>query len=136
MNEKTSLQGRVAKILNARELVINIGQNQGVKEGMIFAVLAEAPLIIKDPETGEQLGELDREKVRVRATEVNPKITVCKTYRQLRTTGFRGIQEMLTETVQMKTETLKADDASYPEPLSPEESYVRVKDRVVLVDED
>jgi len=80
---KTSLEpltGRVAQILNARELVINIGADSGVTEGMKFAVMSRSPTEIIDPDTNTVLDTVDREKVRVRASEVRPKITICKTY--------------------------------------------------------
>jgi hypothetical protein len=138
-----ALKGRVAQILNERELVINIGAEQGVKAGMKFAVLAESPLDIKDPESGETLGVIDREKVRVKVSEVRPRLAICCTYRVIRTgspsvadifgsyrnsTIFgRGIEE--------KAETLRASDASLPPPLSPEESFVKVNDRVLQISE-
>ena len=64
---------RVAAILNARELAINIGSDGGVVQGMKFAVLAESPTIVTDPMTGDELDQIDREKVRVEAIEVSPK---------------------------------------------------------------
>ena len=33
------LRGKVARILNSRELVINIGEQEGVEIGMLFDVL-------------------------------------------------------------------------------------------------
>jgi hypothetical protein len=74
------LEARVAQILNARELVINIRESSGVKQGMKFAVLSESPTEIRDPVTNELLDTIDRVKVKVRASEVRPKVTVCKTY--------------------------------------------------------
>ena len=130
--KKDQLQGSVAQIINARELAINIGKNHGVKKGMIFAILAPTILEIHDPESGELLDTMDREKVKVKADEVRPKITICKTYHKKYTSGgafYLGLMDPPREVV----ETLKADDESYPEPLSEEESYVKIGDRVVLV---
>ena len=39
MDEKIPIQGKVAQILNSRELVINLGSEQGVTLGMHFNVL-------------------------------------------------------------------------------------------------
>ena len=75
-----AIEGRVAQILNARELVINVGSEAGVAAGMKFAVMSRSATQIIDPDTNEVLDEIDREKVRVRATEVRPKIAICKTY--------------------------------------------------------
>lgn len=138
MNKKEPLQGNVAQIINARELAINIGEDQGVKKGMIFAVLAATPLEIHDPNTNDLLDVLDREKVRVRATEVRSKITLCKTYRKKLLPGgpyyTGGFFANLVRTPQEAVETLKANDSSYPQPLAEKESYVKTGDRVVLVD--
>ena len=88
MPESSSvLEGKVASLVSARELAINIGSEQGVKSGMLFAVLAPTPLDVRDPQTGELLGHVDREKVRVRASEVNPKFTICRTFRKVRRGG-------------------------------------------------
>ena len=134
------LQGRVAQILNERELVINIGANNGVSKGMKFAVLAEVPTEVRDPQTKEPLDQIDREKVRVEASEVRPKIAICKTYRTIKTQGsyFWGnirINELLNSPPNERKETLRAKDSALPPPLSPEDSYVKINDRVVLVED-
>jgi hypothetical protein len=132
------IQGRVAAIISERELVINIGSSGGVREGMIFKVLAEQPLEILDPVTKEILDHLDQEKVRVKATEVKEKITTCRTYRVYTFKGGaladfmdRGGMASLFTPSRTETETLKAEDSSLPAPLSEEESYVKIGDRVV-----
>ena len=133
------LQGKVAKILTEREVVINIGSVQGVKKGMRFAILAPTPEEVLDPETGEVLDVVDRTKVLVQATEVREKITICSTYRTTKISGgtlsaayafsryFDPPQEI--------PETLRTEDSSLPAPLSPEESYVKIGDRVKQVEE-
>jgi hypothetical protein len=133
---------RVAQIINARELVINIGSNNDVEEGMKFAILAESPMLVKDPETGEILDEIDREKIRVMATEVRPKITICKTYKSRRTSGgpgytmsAAGILSGFMDAPKEAFETLRARDSSLPAPLSPEDSFVKINDRVKIVEE-
>jgi hypothetical protein len=150
----TPLQGRVAQILNARELVINIGRDVGVIEGMKFAVMSRSATQIIDPDTGEMLDEIDREKVRVRASEVRPKITICKTY-VVRTipgrSGYSGFSGSLTaadallkltnqiqgfrtpEPERKVLDTLRADEQDLPPPLSEEESYVKRGDRVIQI---
>jgi hypothetical protein len=129
------LQGRVAAILNARELVINIGSLLGVKHGDKFAVLADAPLQILDPTTGKLLDTVDREKVRVQASQVRDTITICRTYRMK-----GGISDIFGTTEFMRSlsagaspETLRITDSSTPPPLSEQESYVKTNDRVIAV---
>ena len=128
-----ALEGRVAAIINVREVAINIGSKKGVQEGMTFAILAESPLAIKDPSTGEILGEIDREKVRVKATEVDENFSVCRTFETYRTAGldpaiFGSLGSLMISTERLRT--LSVEDSQLPPPLSPKESYVKVGDRV------
>jgi len=141
----TKLEGRVAQILNARELVINIGSEQGVKWGMKFAVLAEQPVEVRDPNTNELLDTVDREKVKVEVAEVREKITICRTYRVQQIEGNMTYvrQSFMAEILGKGTpippreevETLRASDSSLPPPLSEHESYVKINDRVIQIAE-
>jgi hypothetical protein len=130
---QNKLEGLVAQILSARELIINIGYERGVKPKMHFAVLSKEPLEIRDPETDEVLDRIEREKVRVEAMDIRPKITICKTYRAK--TSYLGILGGILSP-QPVHETLEAKDSSLPPPLSPEESYVKIGDRVILINDD
>ncbi|HZG52453.1 MAG TPA: hypothetical protein VEZ40_09985 [Pyrinomonadaceae bacterium] len=141
MSDETRLEGRVAQILNARELIINIGSEGGIKPKMKFAVLSEYPLEVVDPTTKEVLDVVDREKVRVEVSEIRPRIAICRTYRVKRITGgalYQGVlsavaNDQLFRPPREIPETLEAKDASLPPPLSPEDSYVKINDRVVQV---
>jgi hypothetical protein len=73
------IEGKVAVILNERELIINKGAEAGVKEGMKFKIV-EPKVDIKDPDTGEALGTLLHEKIRVGIVEVQPKFSKARTY--------------------------------------------------------
>jgi len=74
-----AIEGKVAAILNERELVINKGTDAGVKGEMKFKVM-EPGVDIKDPDTGEPLGTIQREKIRVEIVEVHPRYSVGRTY--------------------------------------------------------
>ncbi|CAN5899405.1 hypothetical protein BH23PLA1_BH23PLA1_08640 [soil metagenome] len=134
------LSGRVAEILNERELVINLGRERGVKPGMKFAVLAAEPKEIRDPETGDLLDVLDREKVRVAAMEVRDKIAICKTYGI--NTEIANIFSLIYKSSNLfklidltpkEAETLRVKDDPQLQTLAPEESYVKIGDRVVQI---
>lgn len=142
MNNITKrLEGRVAAILNSQELVINIGDQHGVRHGMKFAVLAESELEVRDPESGKLLDTIDREKVRVEASEVRKKISICRTYRIKKipagplAKGALGIMSLadLSRPPREISETLSIHDSSILPPLPEEESYVKIKDRVIQV---
>lgn len=139
MNDKETIHGKVAKILNSRELVINCGTNQGVKLGMYFDVFDPKAQEIKDPETQEILGSIDRSKVRVKVTKVQIKICIASTYKSTKVniggaglgpTGFA--RTLMPPKMVTKYETLKTDEQTW-EDLSEEESYVKIGDPVVQV---
>jgi hypothetical protein len=73
------IEGRIAAILSEALLVINIGADAGVREGMIFTVLAEGNEV-KDPDTGATLGKWEMPKGHVRATHVQPKMATCEAF--------------------------------------------------------
>jgi hypothetical protein len=135
-NGQVPIEGKVSTVLNERELVINVGINIGVKVGMKFKVLADKMFEVKDPDTGKLLGTIDREKVRVQASEVSEKFAICKTYRQIRKGGgglyIPNLSEMLALS-RTEPETLRAEDSTLPPPLSEEESYVKKGDRVIEI---
>ena len=66
--------GKVARILNEFQLVLNVGLQQGVKPGMTFIIFEQADEI-KDPETGESLGRL--EIVKAEVTVAHAQDTLC-----------------------------------------------------------
>lgn len=69
---------KVAKVLNTTSVILATGAADGVKEGMEFVIfdLSEA---ILDPETGEDLGQLELVKGRVYAVHVQDKLTWAQT---------------------------------------------------------
>lgn len=139
MSGKTSerIEGLVAGVLTARDLAINVGSDAGVREGMKFRVMSDAPIDIRDPETDEVLGTFPREKVRVRATEVNPRFSVCRTYRVFRTGGgMLGRLAFMKSPPRQYPETLKAEDSEYLPELPEEESFVKKGDRVFQIMEE
>ncbi len=73
-----AIEGKVAAVLNDRELVINKGESSGVKPGMIFGVPEERE--IQDPDTKEELGSVEIIKIRVKVVDVKPKMSICRTY--------------------------------------------------------
>jgi hypothetical protein len=72
------LRGKVAKLLNVRLLVINIGSKQGVREGMEFAVLNRNTGEIRDPDTQVVLGSVVLPKVRVIVTTIFEELSVAE----------------------------------------------------------
>ncbi len=142
MAEDTRLTGLVAGILNDRELVINIGEQAGVKVGMKFKVL-DKEVLVKDPATGEELGTVQREKIRVKVFDVQPKLAMARTYEttQVNIGGIgpdlsimRGILAPPQWVTRVRTLAYKDSGLDYA-PLNEESSFVKVGDPIELVEE-
>ena len=136
------IRGRVARILNAREVVINRGFLDGVTQGMRFGILDPLAEDILDPETKQPLGSVSRTKVNVKVTSLSDHLAVARTddYYEVNTGGSGaglGIFASMLEPrrVVRQYKTLKTSEATW-EPLDESESYVKTGDPVVQVTED
>ncbi|WP_099022479.1 hypothetical protein [Mycolicibacterium palauense] len=66
-----TITGQVALIEDDYTLVINRGAEAGVATGMVFAVSSPTGPVITDPESGLELGRLNRDKLLVRVFDVH-----------------------------------------------------------------
>ena len=134
------IRGKVAQILNSRELVINAGSNSGVAVGMRFEVMDAKGQDIKDPATGELLGSLERPKVKVEVSKVQERLSVASTYKnETVNVGGGGLvvssslsQLFMPAKYETRYETLKTEEKTW-EDLDEEDSYVKIGDPVVQV---
>lgn len=142
---KEAIRSKVARVLNSREIVIAAGSVQGVKLGMYFDVLDPKGEDVRDPDTQEVLGSINRPKVRVRVTDVQERLAVAATYKMEKInvggTGhnFESLQSfgllsraLMPPKYVTKYETLKTDEKTW-EDLDEEQSYVKTGDPVVEV---
>ena len=130
------IRGKVARILNSRELALNIGSRHGVEVDMVFEVFDASEEDIMDPDTGMTIGSVYRPKVRVRVLEVQDRISVASTYKSRRVnvggTGF-GLSSVFAPPRWIhEYETLKTEEATW-EDLDEKDSYVSTGDPVVQV---
>jgi len=137
------IRSKVARILNSREIAIAVGAEHGVKVGMYFDVMDPKGDDIKDPDTGEILGSLERPKVRVKITQVQERLSVAITFKKEKINvggsgyalGAIGLsQALMPPKYVTKYETLKTDEKTW-EDLEEEESFVSSGDPVVQVKE-
>lgn len=142
------IEGKVAAILNSRELVLNIGESDGVEVGMYFKIMDKESREIVDPDTGLFLGRLDSEKVRVRVNRVQDKIAVAITYKNY-SVNVGGTGSSVSHILGLGTssekpprwithyETLKQKSSEF-EPLDEKDSVIKVGDVAIqfLNDED
>ena len=130
------IRGRVAKILDSRHLVLNRGSEQGVTPGMRFAVLDPNAENIKDPETLEVIGSLERTKIEVEVYSVEEGIALARTFKRKRRnvggTGLAlaGLSRALEPPKYVESvETLKTNESTW-EDLDESESLVKTGDPV------
>ncbi len=137
------IRGKVARVLNSREIVMNVGSTSGVSMGMYFDVIDPKAEDIRDPDTDEVLGSIDRPKVRVRVTKVKERLSVASTYREKQVnvggTGLRlrgdFSRVLMPPKWIMEHETLKTEEKTW-EDLDEEESYVKTGDSIVQIIEE
>lgn len=130
------IEGAVAKILTARELVINRGSEDGVRTGMKFQILDRKVENVKDPETGKVLGSIDRPKVDVRVTRVAEHLSIAQTFHE-RTVNLGGslmgvsglMRQFEPPKYETVYETLKTDEMTW-EDLDESMSFVKTGDPV------
>ena len=130
------IRGKVARVLNSREVAINKGQCDGVEVGMIFNILSAKGSDITDPDTGETLGTVDVPKTSVKVTIRHERVAVASTYRTHKVnvggTGLALTGLFVPPKWEPRVETLKIEDADVEE-LDEEEAYVHTGDPVVQV---
>lgn len=73
----SEIKGKVAEILDRYTLVLNIGSESGVRQGMKF-VIYELGESIRDPDTGKELGALEIVKGFVEVVNIQPKICTVR----------------------------------------------------------
>lgn len=136
-DKEARIEGKVARILTAQELVINRGSNVGVEIGMRFAVLNSKGSEIEDPDTGDLLGSVELPKTFVKVISVEPRLAIARTFREFVTPAVAGLlgsaSSFAGRPERREKETLKTDESRLKDELDEEESYVKTGDRVVQV---
>ncbi len=138
------IRGKIARILSTREVALNIGEQNGVALGMLFDIVSEAGLDIRDPDTDKELGSVELPKVRVKVARVYEKLSVASTYRTKRVNiGGRNADLSIHSLFQppkweTRYETLEWDESfeHSSEDLDEHGSYVSIGDPVVQVLDD
>lgn len=135
------IRGKVARVLNNRNVALNKGRKDGVEAGMVFNILNPLGADITDPDTGERLGAVELSKATVKVTDVQERLSVASTFRFSRVNvggearNFSLTQGALAKMFQppkweTRYETLEVDEDAENE-LSEEDSRVKIGDPVV-----
>ena len=139
MSEPDLIRGKVARVLNARELALNVGSDHGVELNMLFDVLDSASENIRDPDTNLIIGSVYRPKVRVKIVQLQEKISVAGTYKS-KSVNIGGTSTSIAAWANLfsppkwvsEYETLKTKESTW-ENLEEKDSYVATGDPVVQV---
>lgn len=129
------INGKVAQILNDREVIVNRGSTHGVKVGMYIGIIDPLSLDVVDPDTGESIGGIRRIKVTLKITQVSERLAVASTFKTQRVNtggsglGGLGATSRLFEPpkYEERVERLGFDSAS-ARPLDESQSKVQVGD--------
>jgi hypothetical protein len=139
----TRIQGKVATVLNERELVLNVGADDGVTVGMRFKILYPDGIAITDPDTHEPLGSVEWPKTEVKIVSVQDHMAVGRTFRTITipesgsrynaigVAGLFGLNDY--EPERQVVETLRSSDGFAEKELAPSESVVKRGDPAVEV---
>ncbi len=134
------IEGKVASVLNERELVLNVGSVEGVEVGMRFKILYAGGIEITDPDTNAPLGNVEWPKTEVKIVSVQPHMSVGRTFRTVTipASGYRGIAELSAlygsyAPEKQVVETLRSSDGFAEKEISPSESLVKRGDPAVQI---
>ena len=129
------IRGKVARVLNEREVAINRGAVDGVESEMEFKILNSDVQEVCDPDTNEYLGSVQSPKASVKVTLVYDRMSVARTFRKRRVNvGGTGVGIGLFDPPKWENhyETLRLEDASLDE-IDESDSYVSTGDPIVQV---
>lgn len=134
------VEGKVASILNEREVVLTVGEEHGVQIGMQFNILYPGGISIPDPDNPNTIiDSIEWPKTQVKVIQVYPKLAVARTFRTITTpskgsVGFAALAASMSYTPETTTvETLRTDGAFAAKEIDPRDSLVKVGDPVVQV---
>ncbi|MFN3706970.1 hypothetical protein [Microcella sp.] len=133
------IEGKVASILNEREVVLTVGDEHGVQIGMQFNILYPGGLEIPDPDRpGIIIDSIEWPKTQVKVVQVYPQLAVARTFRTL-TTPSKGFNMLAAvsgfdyEPSKTVVETLRTDGSFAEREIDAAESVVKVGDPAVQV---
>lgn len=122
-----AIKAKVARILNSTDLALNKGSEDGVEEGMKFAILSDAGEDIRDPDTNEFLDSIEIAKTVVKIIHVTPRSSIGRTFRSHTTSGIFGSFSQGST----RHETLATDESRVQQELDPKKAKVKVGDPAV-----
>jgi hypothetical protein len=137
MSDDPRTRGKVAAILSKRELILNLGHDDGVSVGMRFVILNKHGIDVTDPDTGEVLGTVEVPKTVVKIVRVDgPHLSVGRTFRTIaERPGLLSLPDFAGRPARVETLDI-ASGSSLKAELSAEDSYVKPGDLAVETEGD
>jgi hypothetical protein len=130
------VHGKVAQLLNVKQLALNVGRDQGVAEDMEFFVLNRNAGTIRDPDTSKPLGTLRLPKIRVKVTLLADEFSVAEVQGTRHRGGYPlGFPNWLLSGGGDFPLTLKASDHPGVAEIEDKDSIVQVGDPVIQVED-
>lgn len=133
------IEGKVASILNEREVVLTVGQDDGVEIGMQFNILYPGGIEIRDPDDSSKIiDSIEWPKTQVKVVQVYPRLAVARTFRTI-TTPERGfnvaaaLSGLNYTPAKTEVETLRTDGSFAEKEIDPADSVVKVGDPAVQI---
>ncbi len=123
------IHGKVAQLLNVRQLAINVGFKHGVIRGMRFAVLNRNAGEIRDPDTHEILGSALLPKLHVKVSAVQEEFSIADVEGARYIAGL-GLPSIFFEGREVPL-TLKRSDHADVEEIDQKDSIVKIGDPIV-----
>lgn len=125
----TPVEGKIAHIVNNTTAIINRGTKDDVRVGDVFAVLSDEVEEVKDPDSGDIIGELPLEKIRLKVTSVDERMSTLETYRTVVTGGLTDSTFDIFGPRRETQERMKFERSERPSV----DKTVRIGDRVVEI---
>lgn len=140
----TRIEGKVAKILTERDLVINRGIDDGVEVGMRFKILNPNGSNIRDPDdTSKIIGTVEMTKVIVKVVSVQDHLCVARTFQTIEIPAsgtLGGIASIYANSVAglgtaggSRVETLRSTEKMASQEIDEADSYIRTGDPAVQI---
>ena len=129
------LRSHARQYSNAREIVVTLGEQAGVKKGRGDS---SDPLQIIDPVSKMVLDTVDRERSASAKIRVRPLVYDLQDIPDGQWAHKLEFQRILAKNMLPDPwpETLRIDGSSELPPLSENDSYVKINDRVIMVSDD
>lgn len=135
-----TVTGKVAKVLNDREVVLNKGRLEGIEEGDYIGIVDSQEFGIKDPENNNDLGDIVRFKVSLRVTQISDHLSIASTYKVSKVNVGGNFNFGSLRAFQAAEWVDRVERLSYEEdsalPIDPEDSRIQVSDVFWVVDKD